>query len=172
MIAWKRQLKWTMPAVAIASAVYGWHIASNRLDHNPPSYCAAQQRYISDKEFIQTAVEMYEREMNLARSDAQSGRLSKRKDVYQKSYQKWENSRAGPECCRVYRQDAESDVNRLLGTQEVEVVLFLDQKNRGDSQRPFSFSVCGDVLAHDFGFHPPANVVLTTRNYQEFISNN
>jgi hypothetical protein len=165
----KRQLLWAMLAGAVTLAAYGWCIVCNRLKESPPGYCAAQQRYISDEEFIQTAIAMFERDMDRERREHQSGKISKRKDDQPELYQKWQSSLGSPECCRVYRGYTESVVNRLLGSQEVEVDLVIDQKNAGDSTLPFSFSVCGELLPHEFGFQPPSNVAVTTRNYQGFI---
>lgn len=163
-----RRAIWTMlGTVVIIAAVVGWFLIDKRLEQNPPGFCVAQQRAIPDSEFVRTAVALYEWDMNRSSRVYPSGKLIRRRDDPGTGYDVWEKfGRSDPECCHVYRQDTKSVFARLFDSQEIEVDIIPDQERRGDGGVPFTFSVCGDVLPHDFGFHPPIRTI-TTRNYQE-----
>lgn len=169
----KKRLIWAILGGAVmTSLAFGWWAANQRLGQNPPGYCVAQQRYIPDQEFIQTAIALYEWDMNRMRKNVQSGIISKKKVDHALDYQMWEQSRSGPSCCYVNRAGTESVISRMLGSQEVEVAFIIDQHNRGDSQVPFAFNICGDLLPHEFGFRLPSGLAVTTRNYQTVLPPN
>ena len=168
----KRLLWTTLAGAGLISAAFGWLAVNQRLDAMPPGYCVAQQRYIPDQEFIQTAVALYEWDMNRDRKDLQSGKISKKKIDRAIEYRMWQRSRSGPGCCFVNRAGTESAISRMRGSQQVEVVLMTNQDSKGDSQVRFAFGVCGDLLPHEFGFHLPSTLAVSTRNYQTLIHPN
>lgn len=166
----KRWLWGVIGSVIIALVSYGSYVIYGLITQHPPGYCAAQKRYISDEEFVRTAIAIYEWDMSRDRKHFPGGRISKKKDDYKDQYQKWEHYRNQSECCSVYRGNTQSIFRRMFGWQEVEVTLYLNPESRGDSQLTFSFDVCGKLLPHEFGFSPESGYEFTTSNYQELTN--
>lgn len=137
---------------------------------DPPGYCAAQQRYIPDEEFIQASATLFEWDMNRT-IVYQDGRKKKRKDVhYENVSKKLDFDSKSPNCCLIERENTNPIYTRLLGWQEVSVRL-----NPETSTRPIQFptdniirltyNVCGKLLNYDFTYYPyEGHKEITTTN--------
>ena len=107
---------------------------------DPPGYCAAQQRNISDEEFIQIAVRQNKNSMNIDDSE-ESIRTFHAKN---------------PDCCTVYREHTQY-LSRLLLTRVHSVEVYLQfEKNTEEIARTggsniyydafVTISTCGEEL--------------------------
>lgn len=168
----RRWLLGTVGTAVMILAAVGWYAANDLLTQNPPGFCAATKRYIADEEFFRTAIALFEWEASRDQKEMPGGAIVKRKDYESDWYQKWERSRSQTDCCQVFRGDTHSTFKRIFGLQDIEVILYTDQENRGDHQFPFLFDVCGRLLPHEFGYHLSPGYGITTRNYQQFITTN
>ena len=147
------------------------------LTADPPGYCAAQGRYISDAEFIRTTEALYawgmkERLKNQMRWAAENpGRpLSESpgfSDSSYESFQRWqasiEKNRSRPGFIQVVRDDTHTIFRWLFGYQQIQVVM---NANSGDGQSPYTYGVCGNLL--ESGLHSPS--AITTTNYPEILN--
>lgn len=132
-----------LTSAACLAAYFGYkYVAAD-----PPGYCRAQQRYITDKEFINLSVKLREEEI------AQHGGLD--------TYEKWIASNAtwrttddagrdfdsnNPNCCRIYRGEK---VERNCGWDYPICVKLNYRTSRenvegGDIGRTYFFDNCGN----------------------------
>ena len=131
--------------------------------NNAPGYCKAQERYISDEEFIYAVipiVQVYATNFNKRRTENSffsnwDGYVPESKDV---------------ECCKIDRRETYSLFNRMFGLQAVEVwvsPMFKKRPDHWSSGVRFSFSVCGELLDTDLGFRSTVKEPITTRTLLE-----
>jgi hypothetical protein len=133
---------------------------------DPPGYCRAQQRYITDEEFLGATVTIFQRYMN-EEWVYPDGRRVKRKD-----YPGWHKTvdfdPNNPNCCLVLRDETHSVFKRTFGLQEVDV--WLNSRTStlpvtpSDRQIRFYFDVCGNLIDSDIGLPDTAYPVITTTN--------
>ena len=117
---------------AICVAVF---LAHKILTADPVGFCSAQQRYISDQEFIDIAVAL--RELDWKKRGGREKFVYSGRDFDLKN----------PNCCRVIRDETESIYNRIFGAQQVSVELnnetsTSDIRGANLNDRIF-FDVCG-----------------------------
>ncbi len=139
---------------------------------DPPGYCRAQQRYISDDEYLKTAKALFEWDLNRDRKYP-NGTLIKKKD-HVSFYEYWELTRNHSDCCKVDREETESLFNRMFNLQEVLVILYTGEIH-GDRQAWFHFDTCGKLIPSDSSFLGSGvgdKTPVTTTNYQELINEN
>ena len=115
------------------------------LKQNPPGYCKAQERYISDEEFIKSVIPLVR--ADIARRKPQKGDSS--------FYADWNGY--VPEiddinCCVVNRTKTESIANRIFGKQEISISMspqFKDKSMKNAGGVSFYFDVCRDLRDSD-----------------------
>lgn len=144
---------------------------------DPPGYCAAQGRFISDEEFIRTSEallawatkEQLDTQTKWA-AENPGQRLSSSfwyANSSHESYQRWqdglEKNRKRPGFIRVVRDDTHTIFRWLWGYQQVQVIL---NANSGDEQMRYFYDVCGKVL--DGTVVSPS--AITTTNYLEILN--
>lgn len=105
----------------------------------PPGYCAVQQRYISDREFIRTAIRLREEDWEKWGGKVKLHQYHSGEDF----------DPSNPNCCRVLRGQTEPLLARLLDNQIVEVELN-NETSTGDIRGPnlndrLFFTVCGKL---------------------------
>lgn len=154
----------TLIGVACLTAFIGYRYVTA----DPPGYCRAQDRYISDEELLKAAVALFEWDMNRETRVYPEEAIKKRKN-YSTSYQYWKRTRYRPDCCEVDRINTRKVFRRMFGTQEVKVVLYTGE-SRGDSQAWFNFDVCGTLIPSDSSFLGSGVRGVTTSNYFKFIN--
>lgn len=129
------------------------------LKSNPSGYCNAQERYISDEEFIHAVIpiiQVYATNFNKNRTENSlfsnwDGYVPESKDI---------------DCCIVDRKQTYSIFNRIFGLQTVEVWVSPGFKKRPEHWSNgvrFSFSICGELLDTDLGFRSTIEEPITTR---------
>lgn len=140
------------------------------LSVDPPGYCRAQQRYITDEEFIRASAALLDWDMNRTYSDG-----TKAKDSgYYKNVDFDPNKRSGWRVGSTdfYGDNLQNFFRRLLGWQEVFVTW--NTKHRvlpfttGDDYVTFQYTVCGELLDSSTGL--PAHGRITTTNYLEITN--
>lgn len=144
---------------------------------DPPGYCSAQDRYISDEEFIRTSEALFAWGMeeqlktqmrwvteNPGRPLSHSpGHANSSYESYKRWVADFEKNRSRPGFIRVVRDDTHTIFRWLFGYQQIQVVM---NANSGDGQSPYTYDVCGNVL--ETGLHSPSAV--TTSNYLEILN--
>lgn len=129
------------------------------LRQSPAGYCAEQNRFISDEEFIYAVipiVQVYATNFNKRRTENSlfsnwDGYVPESKDVG---------------CCKIDRRETYSLFNRMFGLQTVEVWVSPMFKKRPDHWSDgvrFSFDMCGELLDTDLGFRSTVKEPITTR---------
>lgn len=136
---------------------------------DPPGYCRAQQRNITDEEFIRASAALIDWELNRTYSDG-----TKAKDSgYYKNIDFDSNKRSG---WKVNSTDFDGDnlqnfFRRLLGWQEVFVTWNTRHRvppfTTGDDYDRFRYTVCGELLDSSMG---PRVRGITTTNYLEITN--
>lgn len=162
-----------LTSVTLSAAFFGYKY----MTADPPGYCAAQDRYISDAEFIKTTEALFAWGMKaqlktqmkwLAENPGQS--LSQSGGFANSSYESFQRWQAGIEKNRnragfiqVVREHTHTIPRWLLGYQQIQVVM---NANSGDGQSPYTYDVCGSLL--ESGLHSPS--AITTTNYPEILN--
>ena len=119
----------------------GWYVANQTREKEPPDprgYCRGQQRYISDREFIEIAVEA---------RNSRTQRISK--------YANRDFDLRSPNCCRVLRDDTSQAYREIKESYQYEfpivVVELNNETSRADVGQPGTnkdaivMTVCGEV---------------------------
>ena len=133
------------------------------LTADPPGYCSAQQRYISDAEFIKTVGLLVERDMKSVSSTYPDGRKVSGKEKYVKWSEGWADlDPKDPKFSTVRREKTHSIFNRMFGLQDVDVWIGPELPNLGVLS--FHFDVCGNLWESDIGLPNTAYRVITTTN--------
>lgn len=147
------------------------------LTADPPGYCAAQGRYISDEEFIRATEALYawwieDRLKIQTRWAAENpGRPLSHSPGYAnssfESHKRWvaslEKNRNRPGFIQVVRDDTHTIFRWLFGYQQIQIVM---NANSGDGQSPYTYDVCGNVLEGGGSAEG-----ITTTNYLEILNN-
>lgn len=130
-----------------------------------PGYCAAQDRYISDAEFISTTEALFARGIEI-RLQYELRRATENPDGPPLSLG-WvadlEKNRNRSGFIQVVRDDTHTIYRWLIGYQQIQVVV---NANSGDGQGTYYYDVCGKLV--DSGLHFPWAV--TTSNYLEILN--
>jgi len=158
--------KWCLAGIigaVMGCATASWHQGSSESAEPKTGYCEVQHRYLEDREFIDSAVVLYEWDQNTPVSHFPSGAVRKKKDDHLQLYESWERSKTRPDCCSVHRHTSEITAE----DPEVEVSLGLDPSHREDSQLKFAFNRCGKLLPHPYGYHFPSRIEVTTKNVSD-----
>lgn len=112
---------------------------------DPPGYCRAQNRYISDAEFANTVIVLVQADIK--------GRKPKKGDS--SFYENWDGyvpTIGDSSDIEVRREATHSVLNRMFGWQEVEVWISPPRNNKAWYSAPaFYFDVCGRLLDSDIG---------------------
>ena len=120
---------------------------------DPPGYCAAQDRYISDEEFIRTVGMLVERDMKSV-STYPDGRKVSGKESYVQWGSGWSDlNPRDPKFSTVLRKKTHSIFNRMFGLQDV--VIRIGPESGGTLR--FYFDVCGNLWESDIGL-PSSNM--------------
>jgi len=140
---------------------------SYRYVTSPPGYCKAQQRYISDAEFVQASIEVVNKDRERVYELPPDGRKVKHKD-YSSMYKDWDFDPKNPNCCAVRREQTQSALNRIFDWQEVEVLLNPRTHTHimGAHVVPLRWDVCGNLI-WGFGIYADSDHPITTRNVTE-----
>lgn len=143
-----------------------------------PGYCAAQDRYISDAEFIRTTEALFawgiedrlQDRLRWATENPDGPPLTQLSGFANSSYerhQRWvaefENNRNRPGFIKVVRDETHTIFRWLFGYQQIQIVM---NANSGDGQSPYTYDVCGKLLQSGL-FSPSA---VTTTNYLEILN--
>jgi hypothetical protein len=113
---------------------------------DPPGYCSAQQRYISDEEFIKASVILLEGAMKRKSLKWDSNPDSLNPGL-KRVFERLEKNRNRPGFTQVVRDDTHTISRWLFGYQQVQVVL---NANSGDEHLRYFYNVCGRVLESGF----------------------
>lgn len=127
---------------------------------DPPGYCAAQDRYINDEEFIKTAEAslrwgMDEKLKMQARWVSENpGRPQTEHHGYANStldsFKRWQigidANRKRPGFAKVDRGETQTIFRWLFGYQQLSVTLNANVNSMDTSAQTYVFNVCGDVL--------------------------
>jgi hypothetical protein len=133
---------------------------------DPPGYCRAQDRYITDEEFLKATIAIFDRDMNQEYVST-DGRRIKWKDSSE-WHRKIDFDARNPNCCIVRREETHSVFNRMFGLQDVDV--WLNSRTStlpillGDNHVRFHFDVCGYLWDSEIGLPNTAYPVITTKN--------
>lgn len=152
----------------VSAASVAAYLGYKYVTADPPGYCRAQQRHITDEEFIRTAVAITERDMNTETDGYPEGKTQKRKNYSNGWYKNWDFDSKNPNCCLVLREDTQRIFYRMFDLQDVEV--WLNPKTttypvkRGDYQLRFFFNVCGTLIDSDIGLPDTTYPIITTTN--------
>lgn len=164
-------LKITALTGAVCLAVF---LGYKYVTADPPGYCAAQGKYISDEEFIKTSEALFAWGMQ-EKLKAQTrwasenpGRPQTHSPGYAnstpESFERWqadiEANLKRPGFIKVDRSETRTIFRWLFGYQQIQVVL---NANSGDGQSPYTYDVCGNVL--EGGAEG-----ITTTNYLEILN--
>jgi hypothetical protein len=122
---------------------------------DPPGYCRAQQKYLTDDEFIRLAVSLLEKDMERTVTvvDPAGNRTERENRDFR--YGDWDFDKNNPNCCLVLRGETQSIYNRMLGEQRIEVRLNPKTSTfrvdlLGDSFGAVFFDTCGNFIPSDF----------------------
>jgi hypothetical protein len=121
-------------ALALATGI-SWKLASQ---YYPEGYCHAQQRYLSDEEFVENVLRRMAYPMGIENSRAAAL-------AYHKN---------NPDCCR-FRKGETSLIDRMLGTEGragVELrVRVIPERNAGSScfEGNYGLNSCGEIIARE-----------------------
>lgn len=155
--------------VAMLATLLGGGFVYRYVTADPPGYCRAQQRYISDDEFIKTTIALVEWQKN-SFVEHRDGSKKKLADTTQ-VFRTLEGNRSGAGFKSGFitmdRSDTHTIYRWLYGYQQIQVVL---NANSGDSWQRTYFDVCGKFIDSDFGGSYPGNEKLTTANYLEILN--
>ncbi len=125
----------------------------------PPGYCRAQQRYITDEEFIRASVALLDWYMNLEVETYPERKKGKAKDMLN-IYNDIDfnpNKRSGWRVSSTdsYGENLQNRFRRLLGWQEVYVTWHIKThttpRDIDTSNMGFRYSVCGELLDSSMG---------------------
>ncbi len=127
---------------------------------DPPGYCAAQGRYISDEEFIKASEatlawgmqEKLKSQMKWALDN--SGKPFSKEHGYVnsslESFERWQAgidaNRKRPGFAKVDRGETQTIFRWLFGYQQLSVTLNANVNSVGTSAQTYVFDVCGNVL--------------------------
>lgn len=115
----------------------------------PPGYCKAQQRNISDAEFVQTIIPLVRRDI------AQEQPIKKGSGSFYAEWNGYVPALDDVTCCEVNREGTHTILNRLFGTQFILVLIAPpQQENRYrflSRTVAFYFDVCGKLVDSDVG---------------------
>lgn len=139
---------------------------------SPPGYCRAQQRYISDEEFIKVSVALLDWDMNRTVILYPESTETKRKDV-SNLYKGIDFDSSNPNCCTVGRPQS-TILGRILDSQNIFVRLNPKtsggQVDRmGDGFFELEYSVCGRLIDSTLGLPDTGHEEITTTNYLKVI---
>jgi hypothetical protein len=134
-------------------AYIGSYLGYKFVTAGPPGYCRAQQRYITDEEFLKVTVAMFERYRN------EEWVNPDRKRVRREDSSDWQRKvdfdPTNPNCCFVDRDETHSVLDRMFGWQEVVVWLNLRTSTLPvvptDEPIRSYFDVCGNLKHSDIG---------------------
>lgn len=112
---------------------------------DPPGYCRAQQRYISDEEFIKASVILLEAAMkrNSLKWDSNPDSVN---SGLKRVFERLEKNRNRPGFIQVVRNDTHTISRWLFGYQQVQVIL---NANSGDEHLRYFYNVCGQIRESD-----------------------
>ena len=128
---------------------------------DPPGYCGAQQRYISDAEFIKAVGLLVERDMKIVSTTYPDGRKVSGKEKYVQWDKEWNGlNPRDPKFSTVRREKTHSIFNRMFGQQDIDVLIGPES----GGTLSFHFDVCGNLWESDIGLPNTAYRVITTTN--------
>lgn len=146
-----------------------------------PGYCAAQDRYISDAEFIRTTEALFawgiedqlQRQMRWATENPDGPPLTQEGGYVNssyESYQRWvadfEKNRNRPGFIRVVRDDTHTIFRWLFSYQQIQIVM---NANSAGGRPTYTYDVCGKLRQSRVLNSPSA---ATTSNYLEILNRN
>jgi hypothetical protein len=139
------------------AAIFGYKYVTA----DPPGYCAAQGRYISDAEFIKAVGLLVERDMKSVSTTYPDGRKVSGKEKYVQWDKEWNGlNPRDPKFSTVERKRTHSIFNRILDLQRVDVRIGPES----GGTLSFHFDVCGNLWESDIGLPNTAYRVITTTN--------
>lgn len=125
---------------------------------DPPGYCRAQDRYISDEEFIRTVIPLVQADIKRTKPQWNDSSFYHNWDGYVPKSDDYS-------CCYVKREKTYSLFNRAFGLQDISVHVIPPGKSYGVVI--FYFDVCGSLIDSDIGM-PWANTpAITTTPYRK-----
>lgn len=131
----------------------------------PPGFCVAQNRFIPDGELTQTSLALLEFQRN--QDKLRWNTDPKLYENYIKSYEILQQNRKRDGFIEVDRSDTHSIFSRLLGYQQIQVIL---NANSGDGQIRFYYNVCGKLLHSEIGLRDTTYQTITTTDYPKITN--
>lgn len=129
-----------------------------------PGYCSAQQRYITDAEFIKAVGILVEGDMKSIGKSYPDGRMVLGKEKYVQWQKEWDGlNPRDPKFSRVERERTHSIFNRIFDSQRVDV--WIGPKSGGTLV--FHFDVCGKLVDSDVGLPAASMDPITTTTLGE-----
>lgn len=117
---------------------------------DPPGYCSAQKRYISDDEFTRTVVV-------LVKADIKNSKPKKGDSSFYGNWDGYVPDFGDSTYFEVRREETHSIFNRMFGQQTVQVLITPPSNKKISYSAPsFYFDVCGTLLESDIGL-PSSN---------------
>ncbi len=166
-ISMRQSSKKLLITLAVALILLGGGvIAYMYADVDPPGYCRAQHRFISDEEFLKASVALLEWQIDRVVTVYPSGEKMSGRDAFKVP----DFNPANPNCCSVGREVSSSIFDRYFGLEEVEVRLNPKTSEKpvsrmGDGFIQYTYNVCGELQTSSFGHPTSGRTMVTTDNY-------
>jgi len=165
---WIKTIRTLLKALGTISAIcLLGYFSYKLLSMDPAGYCRAQDRYITDEEFLKATIAIYDRNGDrdvMAPGGKIVGKLKDHRNLYKNA----DFDRSNPNCCLVMREETHFIFNRLFGLQDVVVALNsrtgTSDVELGDNQIRFFYDVCGRLWDSYIGAPNSAFRDVTTRN--------
>jgi hypothetical protein len=157
--------------LAALSVLIGSSFAYVYITADPPGYCRAQQRHITDEEFIRASAALLDWDMNRTHSDGTKYKdfIGAYKDI---DFDPDKRSGWRVSSTDFYGDNLQSFFRRFLGWQEVFVTWHVKThatpRDIDTSNIDFRYTVCGELRDSTMGLPRMGNV--TTTNYLEITN--
>lgn len=129
------------------------------LKNNAPGYCKAQERYISDEEFIGAAV-------SVVKIHAIAYEKKKSESSFFANWNGYVPSANDVNCCMTNRRGTHSFYRRIFDSQLIEVWVSPTLKNKTGHWANvigFKFDVCGVLIDSDLNVRSTDRKLITTK---------